>query len=140
MHLSPNRGASLEAARPQVRSIVPRGRSVNTSENGGGRPSRDSLCADELRELMEEPPGGENHGRSASDDPERLGRWLPLGVGGGQHREFLMAGGWSIVEPGAGGAGARAGMTAHRGVLRGDEYVDARVLRLAIEEQLGFTL
>lgn len=48
------------------------------------------------------------------------------------------AGGFSVVIPSRGGSES-AGMTAHRGVLHPDEYVDKDVLRAEAEELLGFT-
>jgi hypothetical protein len=44
-------------------------------------------------------------------------------------------GGWSIVSTSRGGAG----MTAHRGVLHPEEYVDTPRLRALVEHRLGFT-
>jgi hypothetical protein len=100
----------------------------------------------EFRELMEEPPGGSNAGRSAASDPATDGRHIPLSVEDAQAHEFVQDGGWSMVETtrGSGGIGAQgagdAGMTVHRGVLRGDEYVDRADLLVALESRLGFTI
>jgi hypothetical protein len=41
-----------------------------------------------------------------------------------------------VVSPGGADGG---GLVAHRGVLQGTEYVDADVLRKAVEEELGYT-
>ena len=98
--------------------------------------------ADEIRELMEEPAGGHNHGRTAVDDPhldERATRFIGLGVEDGQERDVLNGGGWTLI-PGVGGARQAAGMTAHRGVLHPHEYVDNDVLRAKVEEAFGFTV
>lgn len=95
----------------------------------------------DLRELVEEPAGGHNHGRVATTDPDVLGRTLPHGVKDVQERALLQGGGFTFVFPSNGGAGTfgDAGMTSHRGVLHSDEYVDADALRSAVEDALGFT-
>lgn len=51
-------------------------------------------------------------------------------------RDFLSTGGWSVVSTRRGGSG----LTAHRGVLHPDEYVDVPRLRALVEPRLGFTL
>lgn len=51
--------------------------------------------------------------------------------------EFLGAGGWGIAT--LDGGGRDGGLTAHRGVVHPDEYVDADILRDAACEALGFT-
>lgn len=93
---------------------------------------------------MREPAHGPNYGRRASDNPEAEGRHLPLGADDWQAAEFMRAGGWTVVDTsrGSGGAtaGARdAGMTAHRGVLHPEEYVDPDTLRALVERELGFS-
>lgn len=45
-------------------------------------------------------------------------------------------GGWRAVSV---SSGDRCGMSAHRGVLHPDEYVDTEALRAAVEPRLGFT-
>lgn len=54
----------------------------------------------------------------------------------GEEYGFLAEGGWSAVEIGSAFDG---GITAHRGVLHPDEYVDPELLRTMIEQHLGFT-
>jgi hypothetical protein len=103
----------------------------------------------EFRDLMEEPPGGEKHGRRAHDAPHDHGaRWLPLGVEESQAREFARLGGFGPVVTTSGSTrrgryaayGARdVGMTASRGVLHPDEYVDHEALVAAVEAELGFS-
>lgn len=65
---------------------------------------RDELTAaqEELANLMEEPPGGDNHGRAkpmgdaaTSERP----RPVELGVEGAVRTDFLRRGGWSIKNP-----------------------------------------
>lgn len=55
--------------------------------------------------------------------------------------EEFAAGGFSVFTPARGGHDGvdRGGMTTHRGVLKGDEYIDQDVLREAAEAALGFT-
>lgn len=48
-------------------------------------------------------------------------------------------GGWRVVS-GQGGWGGRCGLTAHRGVLHPDEYVDVHVFQALFERELGFTI
>ena len=62
------------------------------------------------------------------------------------YEEFGEQGGFTVVETSAGRTvgssvyGARdAGMTAHRGTVHPDEYVDHETVVAAIEEQLGHT-
>ena len=110
----------------------------------GRSPARNSVTTEtEFRELMEEPPGGRNAGRAASPDPNVEGRWLPLGVEDAQAYEFVRGGGWTLVDTSRGShahGAVEAGMSAHRGVLRGDEYVDPAALLAAVEVELGFTV
>lgn len=91
--------------------------------------------------LMEEVPGGENHGFTSDayvddDGAPRvtrrpndltLARLDQRGLGAGEGRFGIVTG----REDG--------GLIAHRGILHPDEYVDLTVLRLAAEESLGFT-
>jgi hypothetical protein len=91
----------------------------------------------DYRELMEEPAGGQNHGRVTTIAPEELGRQLPLGVDEAQAHEFVKSGGWSIVDPLH--DGRASGAVAHRGAIHPDEYVDDDVVRAAVESRLGFT-
>jgi len=94
---------------------------------------------------MEEPVGGENFGRAASTDPEAEGRLQPLDVAGMKTLDLLEEGGFSVVDTmhgrGTGKTyGARdMGMTAHRGVLHPDEYVDTEALQAAVTDVLGYT-
>ena len=59
-----------------------------------------------------------------------------------QARDYLATtrGGWRAISPRARGGNDRCGMTAHRGVLHPDEYVDRARLVAAVEHRLGFTL
>lgn len=90
----------------------------------------------ELAQLMEEPAGGQNQGRRASDNPEAEGRYVPLGVDEGQAAQFMRSTGWTMTHA---KDGARAGVHAHRGILHHDEYVDLEALRPAVEQELGFS-
>ena len=92
----------------------------------------------ELAHLMEEPPGGENHGRQATTDPNLHGRQTSLDADDWQAAEFMRGGGWGIVTH-AGGEWKRAGGSDHRGVLHPDEYVNEDALRPMVERELGFT-
>jgi hypothetical protein len=91
----------------------------------------------DFRELMEEPAGGQNHGRVTTIAPEELGRQLPLGVAEAQAHEFVKTGGWSIVDPLH--DGRASGAVAHRGATHPDEYVDETTLRAAFADAFGFT-
>lgn len=56
-----------------------------------------------------------------------------------EERGFLAGGGWTPVSK-KNNKRADGGLTAHRGVLMGDEYIDyEQVLRL-VEQELGFTI
>lgn len=52
--------------------------------------------------------------------------------------EYLRGGGWSVAT--LEGGGRDGGLTSHRGVLRGDEYIDYEKLVAMVERELGFTL
>jgi hypothetical protein len=97
---------------------------------------------DGLAELMEEPAGGGNRGRRASDHPSLEGRHLPLDADSWQAAEFLRGGGWTIITSG-GGERQRSGMTSdaanQHAVLHPDEYVSPEALRELVERELGFT-
>jgi hypothetical protein len=99
----------------------------------------DTESTEFLSELMQEAPGGPNFGRAAlsTRDPEQTERHVSLGVGDAQAREFMSDGGWGIVTI---KDGSRAGIHAHRGVLRGDEHIDVDAVRRAVEHELGFTI
>lgn len=96
------------------------------------------------RELMEEPPGGENFGRSTPTDDDAWGG--DLGTAAAQEHESMQDGGWGVVETSRGSGGLRtqgagdAGMSAHRGVLRGDEFIDTEAVMHSVERALGFTI
>jgi hypothetical protein len=51
--------------------------------------------------------------------------------------DFLRMGGWSVVS--SRGGNYEGGVTAHRGVLHPDEYVDRIELRVLVEQELGLT-
>jgi hypothetical protein len=93
----------------------------------------------DIREIMEEAPGGPNHGRAASNNPEGEGRWVDLSESAAQAAEFMRDGGFIVGSMEGGAQQERAGITSHRGVLRGDEYVDGFRLRDLVEENLGFS-
>lgn len=59
----------------------------------------------------------------------RLARTAPAAV------DFLRAGGWSVVST---KSGDRGGLTAHRGVLHPDEWVDPCRLAAMVEQRFGF--
>jgi hypothetical protein len=118
------------------------GKSPGLGANG----VEDTESTEFLAELMQEPPGGANHGRagSSSRDPETE-RQVSLGVGDAQAHEFLAADGWGVITdvPGTearGGGWQRAGGTTHRGAIRGDEHVDVALVRDAVEHEIGFTI
>lgn len=87
---------------------------------------------EDLEEIMQEPPGGVNHGRMAGDD-----HWAPLSVEDAQAEEFLQQRGWSLVE--ASTRGRDAGMSAHRSVTHPQEHIDQELLRVLVEDGLGFS-
>lgn len=107
---------------------------------------------DEIAALMEETPIGDNHGRQSYEvgtmgaNMDAVGRVRGMSVEDAKATEFLLDGGFGVVDTSAGThnggtMGARdAGMTAHRGVLFPGEYVDANLVAEKIAEMLGFSL
>jgi hypothetical protein len=99
----------------------------------------------EIAALMEEQPHGENHGRSAPSDPgeDEPVRWNSLNSGTWRAHDLLRSEGDGVVDTSRGSSegstyGARdAGMHAHRGVLRGDEWIEYERLAKLAEERLG---
>lgn len=91
-----------------------------------------SDTAEDFAALMEEAPGGENHGRErkvlATDDLGAVGR-VYNDLGRPKETDFLATGGWGIERG-----------TSHRGVLHPQEYVDQDELLVAVERELGFTI
>jgi hypothetical protein len=88
----------------------------------------------DLERLMQEPAGGHNHGRRRAPDTGAAIAWQPLGDA--QTGEFLREAGWTVArekDPTA------SGMSAHRGVLQEDEYVDPTVVEALVEDALGFS-
>jgi hypothetical protein len=95
---------------------------------------------DDIRSLMEEAPGGENHGfemDSYSDDRE-----------GPQVTRRDLAGRLAKLDQGYAPDGSpfgvvtgkeEGGLVAHRGVLHPDEYVDFFALRAEVEAEFGFS-
>lgn len=89
----------------------------------------------DIEELMQEPPGGHNHGRTAwqggSDDFDGDSK-RELSTEAMIQSDFLKGHeghGWQVVLPRTGGA--QGGTVAHRGVLHPAEYVDhERLVRL----------
>jgi hypothetical protein len=67
-------------------------------------------------------------------DERRRARMAPAAA------EWLHGGGWRVVSARSGGGGDRGGITAHRGVLHPDEWVDRARLAEMVEAELGFTL
>jgi hypothetical protein len=100
----------------------------------------------ELAQLMQEPPGGANHGRLLqslrrdSDAPTGPIHRLELSAAGAQAQEFLRDGGWAVVTA---KDGARGGVHSHavnqHTVLHPDEYVDHALVAALLEDELGFT-
>ena len=97
--------------------------------------------------LMQEPPHGYNQGSAGgSEVDDRRGRSVPLSTAAHQ-AQHEMFGDTSVADdhiPGFSLAGpaipfADDGMTAHRGTLHPDEYIDPDALQGAIEQALGFT-
>ena len=97
---------------------------------------------EDVKGLMEETPGGENHGYSVvsyNDDHagpqvtrrDLAGRLVRMDQGGGYTRDEMPFGVVSGKDEG--------GLVAHRGVLAPGEYVDGFVLRDAVQADLGFT-
>lgn len=119
---------------PNVRG----GRDLDAGPRNNGGPGANSPMSSEFAQLMEEPAGGDSHGRRASDNPNVEGRHLALDADSWQAAEFMRGGGWSVISMG-GGERQRSGMNAHRGVLHPEEHVDADVLRGMVEAELGFS-
>lgn len=90
---------------------------------------------DEYAALMQEPPGGENHGSvnlpisTAADGVGASERRRSLNAGEAQREEFLVAGGWGVVRAGT-----------HRGVLHRTEHIDLDEVRAAVEKHLGISI
>jgi len=106
---------------------------------------------DNLITLIEEPPGGHNHGRKATEEAQTAdgsvtGAKLSLDTEAWASADFMREDGFAAVDTSAGTHTGRtygyqdAGMTTHRGVLHPDEYVNTEVLRRAVEAELGFTV
>jgi hypothetical protein len=98
------------------------------------------------KQFIEEPPHGENHGSKASTEPDKGGRQIPLDVETMLSADLMRSEGFGVVETsrGSGATGSTygakdAGMTAHRGILHPDEYVDPDVLTDAVEAALGYS-
>lgn len=86
--------------------------------------------SDDLAGLMQEPPGGQNHGRKATADG--------YADFDGEAHDFLIDEGWSVVDIHERKERA-GGLTGHRGVLAPDDEVDRDVLQALVERELGFT-
>ena len=78
----------------------------------------------ELEELMQEPPGGENHGRLNG-----------VSMNGGVGFDMRLGAGYHIVDRHHGGVRGNPGGN----VLHPVEYVDPAVLSVQVEEEFGFT-
>lgn len=84
----------------------------------------------DLIEVMEEAPGGENHGR-------RNGHSLNAE----EHRQYdyRFGGGFGIADINTMSTADAGGITYHRGVNHPEEYVDDARVRELVEEEFGFT-
>lgn len=111
---------------PRV-TILPEAGRDEMMKQWGLNPSAHWPEIDEQRVPGDSPVEGED----GWDDPEQAARDL-------ESQGFLLDGGWHAVTRYEGGS-RDGGMTTHRGVLRGDEYVDVEALRAAVERELGFT-
>ncbi len=114
---------------------------------------------DTVENIMKQPPGGPNHGRTKAMDDDGAWSTVPLDVSGQQAVDFVtpsdaleadpapFGAGVSLVDTRRGGGGKSGqtygagdmGMVAHRGVLQNDEYVDFFALREAVEADLGYS-
>ena len=98
----------------------------------------------ELRETMQEPPGGENHGRRFSDNPNLEGRHVPLDVARWQRNEFMRSNGWTVVHTEtshrASEGGARSHLVNQHTILHPEEYVHSAEVVALLEAELGFTV
>lgn len=106
--------------------------------------------------IMQEAPGGSNHGRAAVDGsgydpfapdaPGRVTMERGLDLGRPVELDWLYSNGFSIVDTSAGSTSGRvhgardAGMSAHRGVLHPDEYVNHEAVLRDLERHLGYTV
>lgn len=95
----------------------------------------------DIRAIMEEPPGGGNFGRrrrvmdDGTDASTGTVRWEPLDINDMVGRDAIFTGGFSITVPGHGGTkGNPGGNTIHP-----DEYVDEDVLHDMAMKELGFS-
>jgi hypothetical protein len=70
-------------------------------------------------------------GDAVWDDPDQAAREL-------EERGFIIEGGWAPVAI-KNNSLHSGGLTAHRGVLHPEEYVDQEALRAMVEDELGFT-
>lgn len=97
------------------------------------------LDMDQLDEVMQEPPGGYNHGR-ASRSSARFG--INLSAEEMKTSDHLSDdnAGWDLSSMEGGAQQSRGGITSHRGVLHPDEYVHAEALERLLEENLGVSL
>lgn len=108
---------------------------------------------DELADLMQEAPGGDNHGSRSTPDWEswnrseesKFGNRIGLSIRWAQAHEYIRRGGFSVVDTNAGTHTGRthgyqdAGMKTHRGPLHGMEFVHHDELINMVEGHLGFT-
>lgn len=90
---------------------------------------------EDIREIMEEAPGGENHGRRVAAEVGARDKTVPLSSVDHQTEEFLRDGGFTMRHT---KNAQDSGMVAHRGVLHPDEYVSPFELQKAVEAELGF--
>lgn len=96
----------------------------------------------ELGQLIEEPPGGANHGRRLADNPNVEGRHLRLEVSRWKAAEFMRAKGWGALReraqrPSVSGMGSH--LVNQHTVLHPDDYVDEELLAALVEDELGFS-
>lgn len=88
--------------------------------------------------LMQEPPGGENHGYAITTDERGDRVRQPLSVAEMQAREFMGHGGWAFVDPRS--RASAAGMTTHRGVNAPSDHIDLEHVHEIVEQNFGLTL
>lgn len=134
------------ASFPGLGAYTPASGKANTGDapgvSGAAVPANSPMR--ELARLMEEPAGGENHGRRVSDNPNVEGEYLPLETRRWQRAEFMRSSGWIVASPERDhhgvGLGARSHAENQYTVLHPEEYVDETVLASLLEAEFGFTI
>lgn len=90
---------------------------------------------EDLASIMEEPPGGENHGTVTSSYVDEDGGVRVTKTPLGPSLARLERGGYGVVTE----KSHDGGLVAHRSVLHPDEHVDTEALQGLVERALGFT-